>query len=450
MNRKYILKLACIVAMLMLTVSVLVASTYAWFTMSGNPDVSGIAIAISGSNTIQFAPDITTVDENGNVLHYPGGFSDSLDFSRFPQYGYLQTVASLTPVSTGDGVHWFFPTYHTDSSDLTISGGLKDIDEFLMDDTLSLANSQENGCYVYVDFWVMAPADGYSLRVSTSTNKNDGEGSFVLAMPEVKTDENGKLYLAQGSEAAGASMRLGFLVNGETVSDNTMLAYTNLGYRDSRISSLRGVYAEPGSSYSTVWNRFSIYEPNGDWHDPEAKSYVMTPNGIQTATYSNGSYVKTYPVTWDAGFIELRDLTSITTVQKTNQWLSDGQRPLLDQRFQAYALNKNLEGLTASQILRGFSADLQGLFDTYVYRGDFIKSSQALSGAAGSSGAVSIETLGGLAASGATDDVVITQLDRGVAQRVRMFIWLEGQDVDCVTHQDVWNTIIRLEFAGGE
>ncbi len=449
MKNKYILKLICIAAALLLTVSVLVASTYAWFTLSTDPTVSGIAIAISGSNTIQFAPNLTLTDPDGNVLHYPGAFSGSMSFSEFDTYDYLNNISSLTPVSTADGVNWFFPSYYTDSADLSTSGGLKKIDDFLLDNSLKAANSEENGTYVYVDFWVLSPTDDFSLRVSTADSGDDG--SFVLAMPQIKAREDGSLYLAGGDAASAASMRLGFLVNTEESKTEALNWYRGVAGFDTRVNRLQGIYTTPGEYYWSAWNRFTIYEPNGDWHDPERKSYVHGSGGIVSAAYPNGSYVKTYPIGLDAGFIRLEDTTSITAVQKTNQWILRGDHLMIDEQFQAYNLNNKYGDLTPMEILGGFSRDyMQGQFDHYVQRGSFIRSSAALSGAADSSGVVRAEDVQKLAAGGAVDDVTITRLEAGVAQRVRMFIWLEGQDVDCVTHQEVWNTIIRLEFAGGD
>ncbi len=448
MKRKYILKLACIAAALLLTASVLVATSYAWFTMSTDPVVSGIAVTISGGDTIRFAPDMTVTDEQGNVIHFPGTFSDSLDFSQHKSYDYLKTVGSLSPVSTADGVNWFFPSYHTDSTDLTVSGGLKEIEDFLLDSRLNAANRAEDGTYVYIDFWVMSPSGDFDLRVSTADSGD--EGSFVLAMPKIAKKEDGSLYLVQGDAAAAASMRVGFLVNTEQAPEFALNWYKGSYGSDSRITQLKGLYAQKEEYFWSPWNRFTIYEPNGDWHDPNVKSYVRGENGIVTGTYLNGSYVKTNPIAWDAGYISLKDTTEITTVQKTSHWIQTGDQLALDAQFQAYNFANKYQDTPYNEIMRGFSDNyLQGLFDHYVQRGKFFNSSQALSNAA-YNGVVPPEILQTLASDGATDDVTITRLEGGTAQRIRMFIWLEGQDVDCVTHQEVWNTIVRLEFAGGD
>ena len=73
--KKIYAKLILITVTLLMSVSVVAMSTYAWFVLSKNPVATGIQVAIGGGNTILIAPDITAV-VNGTVYHYPGKFSD--------------------------------------------------------------------------------------------------------------------------------------------------------------------------------------------------------------------------------------------------------------------------------------------------------------------------------------------------------------------------------------
>ena len=54
-----------------------------------------------------------------------------------------------------------------------------------------------------------------------------------------------------------------------------------------------------------------------------------------------------------------------------------------------------------------------------------------------------------LGEAGATKDVDIVYLERNVPQRIRMYVYLEGQDVDCVSSNEITNLIVHLELAGG-
>ena len=103
---KTLTKLIMAALALVLAVSVAVMATYAWTILSQNPGAEGIQINIGGGNTILIAPDITqTVD--GSVYHYPGTFSEKLNFSQLDSYRYLQSLGGLSPVSTANGLDWF-------------------------------------------------------------------------------------------------------------------------------------------------------------------------------------------------------------------------------------------------------------------------------------------------------------------------------------------------------
>ena len=61
---------------------------------------------------------------------------------------------------------------------------------------------------------------------------------------------------------------------------------------------------------------------------------------------------------------------------------------------------------------------------------------------------VTPEQLDNLDQGGATEDVYIVKLERNVPQRIRMFIWLEGQDMDCVNGLSAAEFVLNIEFAG--
>lgn len=49
---------------------------------------------------------------------------------------------------------------------------------------------------------------------------------------------------------------------------------------------------------------------------------------------------------------------------------------------------------------------------------------------------------------GATEDAVIVRLERNVPQRIRVFIWLEGQDADCTGAAENLRFAVNLQLAG--
>jgi hypothetical protein len=106
-------KLVGISLSLVLSLSVVVMSSYAWFVLSESPVITGIQVAIGGGNTVLIAPDLTGAGPDGQTYHYPGRFYDTLNFNQHSSYAYLADLAPLSPVSTADGVNWMLPSYYT-------------------------------------------------------------------------------------------------------------------------------------------------------------------------------------------------------------------------------------------------------------------------------------------------------------------------------------------------
>lgn len=433
--------------MLVLSVSVVIASSYAWMVLSSNPVATGIQVAIGGGNTILIAPDVTkTVD--GMVYHYPGAFSDTMNFGQQSAYDYLQEVGSLTPVSTYNGVDWILPTYYSSDDPkvqegLIPSGTIKDISEFIVDSELIYANlpasetdGSYGGHYVYLDFWVVSPGGDSKLRVSTDVDEIDG-GSFVIDLLE-PVDSGSGYTLQEPESSAAASVRVGFLANDLYLTDNSMLAYQNSSSYDERFTCLKGFYQEPdtGTAYLDE-NRFTIYEPNGDYHpaNPEL----------------DGSYVETKPLGLVNGQIGRLSTSGNLTVQTKSIWASveGSDATAIEQRFQTALYGYSVENMAADVAADFFyNRYLQGQISPYVKKGGFVKQTTNLYTelAVSGSGAVSVDKL---ETQGATDDVYIIELEKNVPQRIRMFIWVEGQDVDCSALSSS-QFAVNIEFASGD
>lgn len=445
--KKIYLKLIAISLTLILSVSVVAMSSYAWLVLSGNPAVSGIQVVIGGGNTILIAPDVTEVVD-GVTYHYPGAFTDNMNFSRYTTYSYLNDLAGLTPVSTADGTNWFIPQYY-DYSDAevrqgqVISGMLKDFDEFYQDIELEYANIpaeneelSEEGSYIYLDFWVVSPGDDFTLRLSTGTDT----GSFVVDLMQPETNETaeviGKHVLTDPEHIGSAAIRLGFLANPYQLTDDSMLLYQNSPYVDKRYTSLRGLYSEPDSGNAQLAeNRFTIYEPNADVH----------PDG----NAAEGSYVRTMPIGLVDGVAQPVSVYDRLTVQSASSWLTlpGNTTSELAQRFQAAILMKDADKMSMEEISDFFYGEyLQWQIDPYVTKGQFVKNTASL---AGYGSELNVAEFEAQPKGGATEDVYIIKLERNVPQRIRMFIWIEGQDIDCVNSVAASNFAINLELAGG-
>lgn len=433
--KKVYAKLIALSLTLALSVCMVVAASYAWYVMSGSPELTGLQINISGSNTIMVAADMA-VEQNGTVCHYPDTFGETLNFGSHSSYAWLRELDGLVPVSTADGIHWFMPAYY-DAGDPEVKNGslpaglIKDVTEFPWEMDLAHANLSgadsdvlAEGSYVYLDFWVVSPGSDCTLRVSTGEDSN---GTFVMELPRVEKTTDGHV-LSQSNSQAAAMLRVGFLANSDTLVDDSMVCYQLSPGFDSRFHSLRGTYAEPGQTQQDLdSNRFSIYEPNSDYHP---------------GSNADGDYLKTYPIALEGDVPTPVSVANRLTVQRTTRWKAAGEgERILDQLFRTAVYGKNL---TAEELENYFyNSYMQGYLPPYVEKGDFFKRTSDLM----SSGGTAAE-LDQLAAAGATDDVFIIELQRNIPQRIRMFVWLEGQDADCTNMTEPAQLMLYLEFAG--
>lgn len=450
--KKIYIKLIAMLLALIVSVAMVIMSSYAWLVLAGNPAVTGMQVAIGGGNTILMAPNVREKGLDGKMYNIPGRFSDKLNFSQQASYAYLQSIGNLTPVSTSNGIDWFIPTYYS-GNDPEVqagripSGAIRDIADFEIDSGLAYANLDPNdakdaarigkGSYVYLDFWVVSPGGDYTLRISTGSGDTDG-GSFVVDLKEPAKSESGYTLVNSYGSAASA-VRIGFLANDLMLTDNTMQTYTASRYFDERFTYLRGMYQEPetGAVYSDA-NRFTIYEPNGDYHPYNSAL--------------NGSYKVTRPLGLVESQIVEQSIQDRVAVQRKSTWLDaeHGEGTLIEQQFQTALYSWAGRAYTESELdSRFYNNALQGQISAYVNKGQFFTKTGRLYAEA-AKGVVTAEEIAGIPQSGAAEDIYIIQLERNVPQRIRMFIWLEGQDMDCVDNVNSARFAVNIELAGGD
>ena len=451
MNR-LIRKLLAAVMALVLTVVMVVAVSYAWLTLSDAPVLEGIQISIGGGDTILIAPNLSE-EVDGTVYHYPGRFNGNLIFSQHEQYGYLQDVAGLSPVSTADGLHWFVAEYYDYNDEAVLNGeatvGLvKPIDEFSCDTRLFHANLSpeqsepaQKGSYVYVDFWVVSPGADYTLRISTG-EANGGGGSFLMEPPIPVEGEDGTYTLEESDGYAAASARVGFLVCQDLVVDEKNLdMYRNSAGYNPDYALLRGIYQQPGAHplYSEGY-RFTVYEPNADLH----------PDG------ENGAYYLTSPIGYEGDRAVYADMRGKVAVQLSGRWPEAGEATGLSlrQTFDMWQITHDLSDMSSEEIQKSFYGDyLQNHLLPYVGTGRFVQRADNLYGygAEHQTDRIPAAELSAVMGStaGATEDTYVVRLEKDVPQRIRMFVWLEGQDVDCRNPGQTLRIVLNIELAGG-
>lgn len=428
MKKKAYIKIACTAAALLCAMAMIVMSSYAWLTASTSPVAEGIQVAVGGGSTILLAPDLV----NNERVHYPGAFGATL---RLDDLLDTDAYSGLTPVSTADGLSWYLPVYYTENDPEVLArtakaGDLKPYDQFLCDETLTYANlsagdeKAAKGSYLYVDFWVVSPGSRYELRVSTSDDAS-GAGSYVVDLPQVVETKAG--FAMQTPEyPASESLRVGFLVNQNAAADSVAAYAANRG--DQRYTTLRGTYQEareqvqPAFSYNT----FHIYEPNGSSHT------------VQRET----GYIATYPLGRNGTSVTGIPVGGKLSVQMASQWEENKVNDLL-----TASVKQAGDTATAADVQAQLYKTLAGRSD-YVNKGQFIQNTDRLYTSMGEDHTVLQATLEQMDKAGANESNSIVTLERNVPQRIRMFIWLEGQDADCVSGASVSGFAMRIELAG--
>lgn len=426
MQKRVYAKLVCAALVLLSAMAMIVMGSYSWFTLSTSPAVEGIQVAVGGGSTILLAPDL--VDENG--VHYPGAFGATL---RLDDLLDTKQYSGLTPVSTADGLSWYLPVYYTEDdpevqAGTAIAGDLKPYNQFLCDTTLTYANllagdeKAAKGSYLYVDFWVVSPGSRYELRVSTS-DEASGAGSYAADLPVVTESEDGVLAVTYPQQPASESLRVGFLVNQNAALDSED-AYKKSSDFDRRYTVLMGGYQEPApAQYS--YNRFHIYEPNGSSHSA-LKDHL-------------GDYIITFPLGQNNGVVQGVSVGDSLSVQMKSSWAEN----MVNDRFTAVCQ----DGGDAPAVQARLRKDLAERSD-YVKKGEFVKNTETLYAKAREDHTVLGDILEQMDKAGANESNSIVTLERNVPQRIRMFIWLEGQDADCVSGVSMGSFALRIELAG--
>lgn len=428
MKKRAYIKIACTAAALLCAMAMIVMSSYAWLTASTSPVAEGIQVAVGGGSTILLAPDV--VNDAGK--HYPGAFGATL---RLDDLLDADAYSGLMPVSTANGLNWYLPAYYTEDdpevqAETAKAGDLKPYDQFLCDETLTHANlaagdeKAAEGSYLYVDFWVVSPGSRYELRVSTS-NDASGAGSYVVDLPQV-VETKDSFAMQTPEYPASESLRVGFLVNQNAAADSADAYAADGG--DQRYTTLRGGYQEKGKPTSALYsyNTFHIYEPNGSSHSAQGET----------------GYIATYPLG--------RNDTSVTgipvggrlSVQMASRWEENKVNDLFTVSVQQAG-----DTATAADVQAQLYKTLAGRSD-YVNKGQFIQNTDQLYTSMREDHTVLRATLEQMAKAGANESNSIVTLERNVPQRIRMFIWLEGQDADCVSGASVSGFAMRIELAG--
>lgn len=482
-------------AMIALVVSlvVLIMAAFAWYTLSTNPEIKGMSFRVNAEQAV-------LVSQDGK------SFSNSEDLSK-----QFKNVGALVPSSTVDGLNWFVCKYDMNGNvlqdqDNTFgtqfqylrfpNGGNEGVktDGTSGDGTATQADTdgtavQEQQCYyIYTDIWLKTEQDQAKVYLSIPNNASDYKqdntenshyGSYVMSYHVNETeDASGKktkqIQLTEGGSETSA--RVGFLV---------MQQGTD------------GAQANENPEYTDVTtNNFYIYEPNADRRsevdkssgDYDADQYVagFTARDYSISTGSNsiqygnanGYYIPTYPIAVRENDVADNAssynrigtaLGSITDKSKYEEivknWNSNGQGA--DGNYKGY--DGTISVFPADHLLAQKSSTWKRENEKSSTQNNEITTQKFNSTMIGSMGAFlpilnnvypTTATLKNTNADYGTaldttntvcnlrSSVPLVTLTRNKPVKVRLYFWLEGQDVDCWNDIADTDFLVNLEFVG--
>ncbi len=413
---------------LLLSVVMLTMASFAWFTISTAPEITGMQVSlytdldllVSKTADGTFTQSVSTAQQEKPTKN---ATIDDLQF-------YLP----LRPVSTVDGLDWYRATYNEEPGEGIINGSLKDVQEFdLLDEDVHAnvvlwewdeANQvytkpmsdtsqtyilrEREGYYMYADVWLKTEnEDGVcvTLSVPNITAGQDHDNGLMQKWELGKDNsqfskDHGKKY---GSYAL--SKYVGSGANVYTIDNNVQTAL-RVGFRNEQG---KFIVWEPNADQRSD----ATYKPKkGDTKEPAyIKGYELLPD---KSNYNEGDYIPTHPIGTVDGVPAVVDMPwDRLLVQRGCSWNEE-------------SVKKNFPNLTSA--------------DVYSF-GQFITDNTKLS----KTNATDMDTLTqyhGLASSN-----IITTLRKDVPQKVRIYFWLEGQDVDCWNDIASGSFIVNLEFA---
>ncbi len=444
-NKRHFGKLAVAVSGVVASAVMLGSAAFAWYTLSTNPEIRGMQFTVGADETM-----LISIDE-GKTFHRSVDLSDKLG----------EDMEIIRPVSTIDGLNWYVCDYQTGS------GNIKQNEFFLLDwcdctEKDDKGNTVHEYCskagfYAYTDIWVKSEGKA-NIRLSVPNdvddyNKETSSGSYVLSY-DLVNNTTVKL-LSKGPETCA---RVGMLVFKETDSANPVV----LGKDEN------GNDRDAKTVDSSLIENFFIYEPNADVRselDKQSDKYMtdiyvsmMEIKGFDAKDLdydeSDGSYIQTYPI---KGTHSADIKTSYDSTSKTYKPLSASPHvfnPLnliVQSAAKWNALQPNSTDKTSVfSILSANDLIMNLMVNSKIERG-FFNATPGTSFYDGRTANEKIEktndyTTTAISANSATSQVLF-EMNEGKVRQIRLFFWIEGQDIDCWNDVAGMNFIARIEFA---
>lgn len=294
-------KLIPAVAMLATSAAMLSTSTYAWFTMSKEVEVTGIQMTATVPETIEFSlgkgqksGQLESGTAAGGIVVAPENSDTSEDWSKYIAFYNYYAVPKMTPASSTTGAS-IWTTNDANGVGKTIDENGKSIagtkGKLSLVNAKTVASNSETGRADYIDFplWIRT-TQTENVSLSIKATVTDGENNSA-----VETASSGSmLYKAARVSVltSNDSSTLPALSSGVIIPFAGDTAQTgNKYYVDGKALSSENTLGVQGSSPAYGDVSVVIQNTNDDTNPPNGTSIITVPGKGETVTtnYAGGS-----------------------------------------------------------------------------------------------------------------------------------------------------------------
>lgn len=405
-------RLNSLILLVAFTAIMLIVSTYAWFSTQKNVTLANLTGTVKVAEGLQISLDA----EN---------WSNSIDFSQYSDQNDLKQLyggvdhnlipTEMLPVSTtanesldatgtGTGIKElsFYRGTNVNKNNLygiqAVSNDLTKLDSGAEDQITSASNPDTYPGYYAIDFFL----ENSSAATSGTDILQLNSDSSV----SVKTGGNNTVGLQN-------TPRVAFALYNSDVSDSANQSVTVGATNQAKI-----LAATTGTN-STIKD-VAIWEPNANAHE----TYIVTNNNYEEDNDGNPTNLR----------LATADETAYLSAPATHKFTTTDRMP-------TFALNSSALTLATETIKNGSTTLGTGYSNLYDWSGTYASKGlekqitlQTNSTSGSVQNLLSVTTPESTVQPTASGTPVTFNIPKAQVCRVRMYIWLEGQDVDCINY----------------
>lgn len=261
--------------MFLLSLTMLISATYAWFTMSREVEINGIQMTATMPEDIQISlGEITNASET-NCLAKNGGYlsgeapSSIYDWSNTADIGHYYSFGKLMPASSTNGETIYYTpdttgvgrtlkpnaAFYAATATEAATSHLNDGSEWTPTSSIAWDETNDDGYYIDIPVWIRTSAQedidlyvcGYVTDKTEENNEDDDDiyqAVRVAILTSEEAENGGCLTLADGGDEAIEANTEAHTVAFPTSIDDGILDSDNYNNRTTGASGINAVSAD--------------------------------------------------------------------------------------------------------------------------------------------------------------------------------------------------------------